>query len=481
MIVFRSLTTRLVLSHLAVSIVSISLMATFAGRFLFKAVIAEAEHNLQGLAVAASNAIELPIEDLKAGRTTPKFIKDLLSLLFADIEDLQFTVFSVTGVPFVDSSDTLPDVATIANAPEVIMALDSQLGRGLSIRPDTHGQTYMYITALVQREIEVTAILRVGIPMETTLAGARRTLWILIGIAALIASAVGLVGLILARNLARPIKVLTQAAGQMETGDLSVRVNPSGPEEFFRLAEAFNSMASRLQSNVNELRAFVANASHELRTPLTVVKLRTEALQGGALEEPEVATQFVAEIETEIDRLVRMVNDLLDLSRLEAGLDSNQRTPMRLSTLAREVYESYKPRAARAGIEFSLDIEPGLPEVCINEDQIRRVFFNLVENALKFTPPDGQVELLLRPGPAEDTVRFLVRDSGPGIAAEHLPHVFERFYRADTNQTRQGFMRGSGLGLAIAKSIVESHAGEIGVSSQAGSGATFWIDLPILD
>jgi two-component system sensor histidine kinase VicK len=166
-----------------------------------------------------------------------------------------------------------------------------------------------------------------------------------------------------------------------------------------RLTEAFNSMASRLQSNVNELRAFVANASHELRTPLTVVKLRTEALQQGAMEEPDVANRFVAEIETEIDRLVRMVNDLLDLSRMEAGLDSNQRISLSLSTIAREVYEAYKIRAVRAGINLSLDIEPGLAEVHVNEDQVRRVFFNLVENAIKFTPPEGQVEMLLRPGP----------------------------------------------------------------------------------
>lgn len=476
--VFKSLTTRLVLSHLAVSVVSISLMATFAGRYLFQAVIAEAEHNLQGLAVAASNAIELPIEELRAGRATPRQIQDLLSLLFGDIEDLQFTVFTVTGNPIVDSSGALPDVATMATAPEVLMALESELGRGVSIRPDRHGQTYMYITVLVQREIEVTAILRVGVPMETTLAGARRTLWILIGAAAGIASVVGLVGWVLARNLARPIRVLTQASAQMEKGDLSVRVKPSGPEEMQRLTEAFNSMASRQQSNVNELRAFVANASHELRTPLTVVKLRTEALQQGALEEPEVANRFIAEIETEIDRLVRMVNDLLDLSRLEAGLDSNQRTDLKLSTIAHEVYEAYNIRAVRAGIKLSLDIEPGLPEVHVNEDQIRRVFFNLVENAIKFTPQDGQVEMLLRPGPAENSVRFLVRDTGPGIAPEHLPHVFERFYRVDTNQPRQGSLRGSGLGLAIAKSIVESHSGEIGFSSQVGGGTTFWVDLP---
>ena len=113
-----------------------------------------------------------------------------------------------------------------------------------------------------------------------------------------------------------------------------------------------------------------------------------------------------------------------------------------------------------------------------NEDQLRRVFYNLLENAIKYTPASGQVETLLRVGPNPKTVRVLVRDSGPGIAPEHLPHVFERFYRAETSQSRPGTTRGSGLGLAIAKSIVESHGGEMGVSSQLGNGTTFWADLP---
>jgi signal transduction histidine kinase len=243
------------------------------------------------------------------------------------------------------------------------------------------------------------------------------------------------------------------------------------------LAVAFNSMAKRLQSNVNELRAFVANASHELRTPLTVVKLRTEALSEGALEEPEVADRFLSEIETEVDRLVRMVNDLLDLSRMEAGMEEDLRTKLHMSTIANEVCETFKIRAAKADITMTLDIEPGLPSVKGNEDQLRRVFYNLVENAIKFTPRGGNIDLLLRPGPNENNVRVLVRDSGPGIGAEHLPHVFERFYRAEQTSP-PGTVRGSGLGLAIAKSIVESHGGEIGVSSKVENGTTFWADFP---
>lgn len=473
-----SLNTRLVLSHLAVSLVSIILMAVFAGRAIFQAANTEVEHNLQDLAFATGNALELPIQELNEGKIESQFIKDMLGRMFADNPDLHFTVYWPNALPMVDSGDTLPPAANYDNAPEVIEALESELGRGVNIRRNSKNQLYMHMAVLVQREIEVIAILRLSIPMQPVQDNARRSLAVLLIAALAIASGVSLFGLVLANTLAHPIQVLTRAAENMERGDLGVRVSPSGPRELTRLAEAFNNMARRLQSNVNELRAFVANASHELRTPLTVVKLRAEALREGALEEPEIAGRFLGEIETEVDRLVRMVNDLLDLSRMEAGLEETQHTILNLSTIAHDVYETFNIRATRADVRLELDIEPGLPSVVGNEDQIRRVFYNLVDNAIKYVPCDGQVELLLRPGPKDNTVRLLVRDTGPGITPEHLPHVFERFYRAETASPRPGTVRGSGLGLAIAKSIVENHGGEIGVSSQVGNGTTFWVDLP---
>jgi len=201
-------------------------------------------------------------------------------------------------------------------------------------------------------------------------------------------------------------------------------------------------------------------------------------LREGAKEDPEVADRFLSEIETEVDRLVGMVNDLLDLSRVDAGMDATKRTMIDLTAIAHEVYETFNIRSARAGVELALNTTPDLAQIMGNEDQLRRVFYNLVENAIKFTKEGGRVEMSIGQGPKENTVRFTVRDTGGGITPEHLPHVFELFYRADPTQPRPGSSRGSGLGLAIAKSIVENHGGEIGVSSQIGVGATFWADFP---
>jgi len=473
-----SLNTRLVISHLAVSLVSIILMAAFTGQYIFQAANFELEHNLQDLAFAASNAIELPIQEVREGRVQPQFIREMLTRLFADNPNMHFTVYYVDGRALIDSDEETPPRADSVLTPEVINALESDTGRGVNVRENAQGERFMYMAVLVQREIEVIGILRLAVPIEPSLATARRSFLIMMAVTLLIATGVSLFGWLLANNLARPIQVLTHAAEQMEHGDLGVRVQPSGPSEMHRLAEAFNSMANKLQSNVNELRAFVANASHELRTPLTVVKLRAEALRGGALEEPDVAERFLGEIETEIDRLVRMVNDLLDLSRLEAGLEAGKRAQVNLSAIAYEVYETFKIRAARAEVGLKAEIEPDLPPVMGSEDQLRRIFYNLLENAIKYTPCGGQAEMLLRAGPDPKTIRLVVRDTGPGIAPEHLPHVFERFYRAEAGLPRPGLTRGSGLGLSIAKSIVESHGGEMGVSSQLGNGTTFWADLP---
>jgi signal transduction histidine kinase len=474
----RTLNTRLAVSHLLVSVVSITLMAFFAGRSIYQAAIAEAEHNLEGLAFAASNSMELPIQELRDGNVEPTFIRDTLRRMFEDSPDISFTVYWLDGSPVAYSGNISPPKGNLINAPEIWAAIDNELGRGVSIRRDLRGVQTLYMAVLVQREIEVIAILRLGMPLESTLAAARQSLFWLLLAAVVIALAVSLFGWMLANNISRPIQILTSAADRMGQGDLGVRVNPTGPQEMHLLAEAFNKMARRLQSNVNELRAFVANASHELRTPLTVVKLRAEALQDGAMEDKEVAERFMVEIETEVDRLVRMVNDLLDLSRMEAGMVSEQPTLLKLSSIAEDVYETFRIRADRANIDLKLNVKSNLPYVTGNEDQIRRVFYNFLDNAIKYTPGGGEVELIVQPGPTDNTLRIMVKDTGPGISAEHLPHVFERFYRIETPQARSNSVRGSGLGLAIAKSIVESHGGEIGASSNNGNGTTFWADLP---
>jgi len=292
----------------------------------------------------------------------------------------------------------------------------------------------------------------------------------------------GLLSYALAQWLMAPIDQLILAAQDLSHGEQRPQaVNPRDPEEVRLLTEAYNQIALRMQVNIDEMRSFVAYASHELRTPLTSIKLRVEALRNGALEDPPVTDRFLSEVESEVDRLSRMVNDLLDLSRIEAGLEASELIPVNLLAIASEVYETYRVRAERAGVNLQYDADPDLPLILGEEDQLRRMIYNLMDNAIKYTPREGLVSLILRRSTAGDLVELLVKDTGFGIAKEHLAHIFERFYRVEATRPRYGPPQGSGLGLPIARTIVEAHGGRIWVTSKLGEGTTFGVGFPILN
>ena len=219
-------------------------------------------------------------------------------------------------------------------------------------------------------------------------------------------------------------------------------------------------------------REFVTNVSHELRSPLASVKAIVETLDNGALEEAEVARDFVRRIDWEVDRMSRLIEDLLDLARLDSrqGLLSLNTVDLRL--LMTEVKESFQERADYKNVRVEVIAPERLPRAVGDEERLRQVLINLLDNALKFTPGSGWVTLSAYP--VDEVVRVGVRDSGAGIPEDHLPHIFERFYKAD--RSRQG--GGTGLGLAIVKHIVQAHGSEVAVQSREGEGSAFTFTLP---
>ncbi|MFU8825879.1 MAG: ATP-binding protein [Brevefilum sp.] len=220
-------------------------------------------------------------------------------------------------------------------------------------------------------------------------------------------------------------------------------------------------------------RDFISNVSHELRTPLASLKALSETLQEGALEDPPAARRFLLRMETEIDNLTQLVNELLELSRIESGkvpLSFHRIQPCGLLAPARERMEL---QVERAGLELVLDCPPGLPAVFADPDRITQVVINLIHNATKFTPPGGRIALsAYKDG---EFIVFYVKDTGVGIPKEDLVRVFERFYKADRARTGGG----TGLGLSIARHMVESHGGFIWAESEEGVGSTFYFSLPI--
>lgn len=220
-------------------------------------------------------------------------------------------------------------------------------------------------------------------------------------------------------------------------------------------------------------RDFISNVSHELRTPLASLKALAETLQEGALDDPPAARRFILRMETEIDNLTQLVNELLELSRIESGkvpLSFNRILPC---DLLRPAYERMALQAERAGQELSLECQPDLPAVFADPDRITQVLINLVHNAIKFTLPDGKITIsAYRDG---DHIVFFVRDTGVGIARKDLGRIFERFYKADRARTGGG----TGLGLSIARHMIETHGGYIWAESEEKIGSTFYFSLPI--
>jgi len=220
-------------------------------------------------------------------------------------------------------------------------------------------------------------------------------------------------------------------------------------------------------------RDFVSNLSHELRTPLASLKALTETLNEGALEDPPAARRFLQRIETEVDALTQMAAELLDLSRIEAGQVTLNLAKTDPARLLRSAAERMAAQAARATLTLRVDCPANLPPVLADAPRIEQVLVNLIHNAIKFTPPGGEIRLSA--SQEDNFVQISVRDSGAGIPEESLPRVFERFYRVDRSRTGSG----TGLGLAIVRHLVEAHGGKISVKSREGEGSLFFFTLPL--
>lgn len=286
------------------------------------------------------------------------------------------------------------------------------------------------------------------------------------------------VGLVVARGLTAPLNSLMAAATRMAGGDLSTRAPVHSGDEIGQLARQFNQMAAHLEASFTQLsterdalRRFIADASHELRTPVTALQNFLDLVQGPAADDPTARAEFLAESQKQVSRLEWITQNLLDLSRLEAGLAALDLARHDVRDITSAAAAAFKPLAQEKGIEFNVHLPADPYEVQCDRARLEIALANLIDNALKFTPPGGRVEVGAE---VENTVaRWWVQDNGPGIDPADQPHIFERFYRG-----KHVGIEGSGLGLAIVQGIVQAHRGRVKVESAPGQGSRFVIELP---
>ncbi|MBI4673490.1 MAG: HAMP domain-containing protein [Chloroflexi bacterium] len=484
---FRRLTTRLVASHLLVIAVAMTLLG-----FLLLTLVQN--YFLQAFEQSLMIQARLTAQALLAAGTT--------NSMSAVLPSAQNTVQQQSNqvIVQVQNNTAALDNATIrlsaeldthirvVNANGIVQADSAGLERGRDVSGDPavaaalRGQEatrqqndWLYVAAPLRQNEQIVGAVYLGQPLRdvTAVLTDLRARLLISALVALALSA--LVGLLLARAIARPVRELTRAANQLARGDFDYPLDVRAPDELGELARAFRSMSRDLQKTLQARTDLVSNVSHELRTPLTAIKGLTETLRDGAVEDLNARDKFLASIENETDRLIRLVNDLLVLSRADSQALVLHREPFDLGELVNACAEELALYAHAQRVTVQVDAP--LTVVNADPDRIRQVLVNLLDNALRYSPPGETVRVKIFSDAQGVTVA--VQDHGPGIPLAQQVRVFERFYRADKSRARDGrSASGAGLGLSIAQVLVEAHGGRIILESREGQGTTVRFTLP---
>ncbi len=520
----RSLQTRLVMTYGLIFVVVLVLLVARISRLIYTVQLDQAEHGLEVEAFLAANALEDPlsgyqadfdeyeryseheresdrsseqedddsnVEDegeegnqtvLVSSTTTPVAVRlQQLADWYASDADARVTILNPRGEAIADSHFPVSNVPNQIAYPEIQAAQAGTEQHDVRIE-SLNGAETLFAAAPVQQGRQILGYIRLARPMSEVVAPIRMLMIDLVmagGIALVVSTAAGLV---LARRLLRPIRMLEHAAVGIAAGDLAQRAPVENADEVGQLAVAFNIMVDKLRRLIEQQRLFIGNASHELRTPPTNIKLRSEALATMDLDKDRmVAQRYIAEIDSEADRLGRMANMLLDLNRLDDMQQAPLMTAIDIAPIILDMSRLIGARVRNADLTFRAHIPVQLPPIRIRSDDVEVILANLLDNAIKYTPPGGSLQLTAS---ENDVYCFLqVADNGVGIPPEDLPHIFDRFYRVDKarsrNTTPDSLGSGSGLGLAIVKALVKQNAGHIDATSAPGQGTTFTVRFPI--
>ncbi len=403
-----------------------------------------------------------------------------LAQWYAQDTGARVSILEIGGDVIADSAVPPLEVGNQLHQIEVQAALTGKEQHAVRIDPLT-GEETLYAAAPIWQGDHPLGVVRLAASVSEIRAPGRRLLRDLT-LAALLALAVAVVTSIgVARRVVQPVRRLEEAALAVSEGNLTHSVPVETTDELGALAIAFNTMTRQLSRLMEQQRMFIANASHELRTPLTNIKLRSEALQSMHLTDDPTGRRYLAEIDSEADRLARMANVLLDLSRLDAGHRTPPDKPTDIAPLLLALAQGFHVRMRGAGLTFIVQVPETLPPVPIWPQDLEEIVSNLLDNAIKYTLAGGTIHLTAS---ADDAFcRIVVGDTGIGIPSEELPLIFDRFYRVDKARSRKAGPgdeagSGAGLGLAIVKTLVEQNGGRIS-ALQHEDGSRFVVEFPV--
>ncbi len=470
-----SLRSSLFLNFLAVLLLGMGVAAVLVWRSVESLYIDTQSENLQAQAKLIADALQgqpLPAGIQQPYSQTMNAIPGIHTRLIGE----QGTVYSLpiaaggVSAPTAENGALIP-VQELMARPEIATAMQGQAAT--AIRNVTDRRILYAAAPVLANDGKVTGLVYLAMPLPAGGLPGGMLLQLAGAVLAAIALAL-LAGTLLARRIAAPVEAIARASAAVSTGSLTQRVSAeSNIDELNSLSQTFNQMTASLRQSDQAKNAFVADVTHELRTPLTVIKGTIETLEDGALDDVTGRGPLLQSMARETDRLIRLVNDLLVLTRADAGALALDLHPLDLVELARARCTHLAALAARSEVQLAVT---GLASACVlaDADRASQVLDNLLDNAIRYSPVDTTIVVDI--GASDRNISCTVQDCGPGIAAQHIPFIFDRFYRTDISRNRQ--TGGAGLGLAIARALVLAQGGQISAESQVGQGTTIRFSLP---
>jgi len=471
--------TRLFLSYLAVLLLGMGLAAILAWRSVESLYLETQRENLLAQAQLTAAALygqplsNIPAEPyLQTANVLPGIHTRVLGEGGAVILSLPIpTGTAPLQAPLAEDSASITPEELLAR-PEISQALEGNPSTAVRRVASAQNRRVLYAAApILADDGTVTGLVYLATPLPS--GGLPASLLLDLAGAIIAAILLALIaGTLLARRIAQPVEAIAQAAAAVSAGDLHQHVpTQSNIRELNSLGQDFNAMTESLRQSDQAKNAFIADVTHELRTPLTVIKGTIETLEDGALDDLTGRGALLASMQRETERLIRLVNDLLVLTRADAGTLNMHIQALDLGELARARCEHLNAIAFSHQVQFAVT---GTACVMGDSDRLAQVLDNLLDNAIRYSPERSVITVDISQN--GDEGQCAVRDRGMGIPEKHLPFIFERFYRADASRNRQ--TGGAGLGLAIARALIESQGGRISAESTPGHGTTLRFSLP---